>query len=57
VTKELCRRDDAPDEVYLVETETEMKQWVVWVLKDGTSLFRDIENPGPYYLDPSEDPS
>lgn len=51
---ELKGRNDAPDEVYLVETEIE-KQWVVWILKEATKLFRDIENPGPYYLEPGED--
>jgi len=57
VVDELKGRDDTPDEVYLVETEIEIKQSVVWVLKAGTNLFRDIENPGPYYLDPSEKPT
>jgi len=51
---ELKVRDDAPDEVYLVETEMQMKEWTVWVLKERTKLFRDIENPGPHYLNPTE---
>ncbi len=54
LANELKGRDDAPDEVYLVDTEIVMKEWVVWVLKEGTKLFQDIENPGPYYLGPTE---
>ncbi|MBW8041574.1 MAG: hypothetical protein FVQ85_16480 [Planctomycetes bacterium] len=49
VTEELSQ-NDVPDEIYLVETEA--KPWVVWVLKDGEALFSDLEDWGPYDLDP-----
>ncbi|MGB8227030.1 MAG: transposase [Sedimentisphaerales bacterium] len=49
LTKELSVRNDAPDEVYLVETE--LKPWVVWVLKDEDTLFQDVVKAGPYYSD------
>jgi len=49
VTEELSQ-NDVPDEIYLVETEA--KLWVVWVLKDGKALFSDLEDWGPYSLEP-----
>ncbi len=52
IAKELCPRNDSPEEIYLVETE--IKPWVVWVLKEGKNLYRDIENPGPYRVYPDE---
>lgn len=48
VVKELSRRDDIPDEVYLVETE--IKPRVVWVFKEGPHLFPDIPDAGPHYV-------
>jgi len=50
VTEEVSLRNDAPDEIYLIDTW--MKQWAVSVLKEGENLFPDIENAGPCYLDP-----
>ena len=46
---ELPLRIDAPDEVYFAGTELET--WIVWVLKEGNCIFRDVKDPGPYYLD------
>ena len=53
VTEELKAHRDAPDEVYLVETE--LKRWTIWILKDATNSFQDMANPGPYYVKPGED--
>jgi len=50
VTQELAVRNDAPDEVYLVDTW--VHHWAVSILKDGPTFFPDIEDVGPYYLDP-----
>ena len=51
VIKELSkRRDDIPDEVYLVETDIE--PWTVWVLKEGPKLFFDVPDAGPHYIEP-----
>lgn len=46
---ELPLRKDPPDEIYFAGTELE--QWEVWVLKEGNCIFRNIKEPGPYYLD------
>ncbi len=43
------RKADIPDEIYLVETE--MKPWVIWILKEGTSQFPKISDGGPHLLD------
>jgi len=51
VAEELKAHRDAPDEVYLVETE--LKLWTIWILKDGSHSFQDVANPGPYYVKPS----
>ena len=48
LSQEPVHRSDAPDEIYLVRTERD--EWVVWVLKEGVSLFRDVADPGPYYI-------
>ena len=53
VTGELAVRNDVPDEIYLVDTSI-ITQWAVLVVKDGTSLFRDIDDPEPYYLKPKD---
>ncbi|NQT01721.1 MAG: hypothetical protein HQ580_06850 [Planctomycetes bacterium] len=47
--QELVHRNDAPDEIYLIRTE--LTKWVVWVLKEGNTVFREVINPGPYYID------
>ena len=47
--EELSACNDPPDDIYLIRTELE--PWVVWVLKEGAHLFRDVLQPGPYYLD------
>jgi hypothetical protein len=52
LSEELATRKDAPDEIYLVRTEIE--PWEVWVLKEGSVLFRDIDRVGPYYSDEKE---
>ncbi len=49
LNEELSVRNDPPDEIYFIRTELE--QWEVWVLKEGSCIFRDVVNPGPYYLD------
>lgn len=46
--QELAHRNDAPDEIYLIQTE--LDDWVVWVLKEGPLLFRNVKDPGPHYL-------
>ena len=46
--QELVHRSDTPDEIYLVRTEQD--EWAVWILKEGVSLFRDVADPGPYYI-------
>jgi len=48
LTDELSSRNDVPDDIYLVSTELE--EWCVWILKEGTKLFRDIQDCGPHYL-------
>jgi hypothetical protein len=45
----LPSRNDAPDEIYLVRTELE--KWEVWILKEGDTLFQNVIELGPYYLD------
>lgn len=43
------REKDIPDEIYLVETE--IKPWVLWVLKEKFYLFPEGINYGPHYLE------
>ncbi|MHA1713124.1 MAG: hypothetical protein ACTSW4_03650 [Candidatus Ranarchaeia archaeon] len=44
-------QNNVPDEIYLVETE--IKPWVLWVLKEREKLFPSLDNDGPHYLDPT----
>lgn len=45
-----ARHGDVPDEVYLVNTATEM--WSVWLLRRSPHLFPHVARQGPYYVDP-----
>lgn len=47
--EELTFRNDPPDEIYFARTELE--KWEIWILKEGDCIFRDVKEPGPYYLD------
>jgi len=49
VKEELRFRNDSPDDIYLVRTE--LRQWRLWILKEGSLIFRDVNEAGPYYLD------
>lgn len=51
LVEELNLRNDVPDEIYLVRTELE-EEWVVWVMKEGRTMFRGVRNAGPYYVRP-----
>ncbi len=44
------RTDDAPDVIFLIETE--IAPWAAWVLKDGQHLFPSVPDDGPHYIDP-----
>jgi hypothetical protein len=44
----LLPRRDVPDDIYLVETE--LREWCVWILKEGDKSFENVEDPGPHYL-------
>jgi hypothetical protein len=44
----LPSRNDVPDEIYLVDTC--ITRWSVSVVKEGVSLFPNIQNLGPHYL-------
>lgn len=46
---EIVDRIDEPDEIYLIETNIE--PWVLWILKEGSTFFPEIQGYGPYYLD------
>jgi hypothetical protein len=48
LVKEIASRPDVPDEIYLVETE--IKPWLVSVLKEVATLFSYGNNLGPYEL-------
>ncbi len=41
------KQEDIPDEIYLVETELQ-NTWYITILKEGRSLFSQIDNYGPH---------
>lgn len=43
VLNSLEKRTDIPDEIYLVETE--FKPWILWKIKEGSSIYPDLEVP------------
>jgi len=49
IVDQLPLRNDIPDDIYLIETW--LDSWAVWIIKDGATLFPNIDNPGPHYLD------
>ena len=42
------RTNDIPDEAYLVETD--IRPWVVWVLKEGCERLPNVPDAGPHYV-------
>jgi hypothetical protein len=48
IIAELPSRNDVPDEIYLIDTC--ITRWSVSVVKEGVSLFPNIQNLGPHYL-------
>lgn len=44
------RRDDIPDEIYLVETRS--NPWRMWIVKEGVKLFSDIVDHSPFFSCP-----
>lgn len=51
VVEKLPLRNDIPDDIYLIETWPEL--WDVWIIKESSTLFPNIDNPGPHYLEAS----
>ena len=49
VVDELKKRQDIPDDIYLIEMEIK-KRPTVWILKEKEKLFAQIEDRGPHYL-------
>jgi hypothetical protein len=49
---EIHNRSDLSDYIYLVRTE--LNEWSVWILKEDEKLFQEIENHGPFYIEPND---